>query len=286
MRYRFVEDHRQLWPVDLQCRVLEVSRSGYYAWRKRPLSARAQLRNELTADIRTIHAQRHQATYGAPRVHRELLAQGRVCNRKTVARCMQVAGIRAKTTRKFRGTTTDSNHPHPVAENLVNRQFTPSGKNQIWAADITYIPTDEGWLYLAAVEDLYSRKIVGWSMGERIDSRLVVDALEMALRREQPGDGLITHSDRGVQYASDHYQRLLATHGITCSMSRKGNCWDNAPMESFFATLKKELVYHEQYRHREEARGSLFDYLEIFYNRIRRHSSLDYLSPEQFEQAI
>lgn len=286
MRYRFIEDHRDRWPLRLQCRVLEVSRSGYYAWRERPLSESAQRRMDLTADIQAIHARKHQATYGAPRVHRELLAQGQACNRKTVARCMQAAGIRAKTTRKFRVTTTDSNHPHPVARNLVDRNFTPSGKNQTWATDITYIPTGEGWLYLAAVEDLYSRKIVGWSMGARIDSRLVVDALEMALRRERPGGGLTVHSDRGVQYASDHFQRLLSKHGITCSMSRKGNCWDNAPMESFFATLKKELVYHEQYRNREEARRSLFDYLEIFYNRIRRHSSLDYLSPEHFEQAI
>ena len=286
MRYRFIEDHCHVWPIGLQCHVLEVSRSGYYAWRRRPLSAGAQRRNDLTASIRAIHAQQHQATYGAPRVHRELLAQGQLCNRKTVARCMQAAGIRAKTKRKFRVTTTDSNHPYPVAENLVDRNFTPSRKNQTWTADITYIPTAEGWLYLAAVEDLYSKKIVGWSMGARIDSRLVVDALQMALRRERPGEGLVIHSDRGVQYASDHYQRLLKRHGLTCSMSRKGNCWDNAPMESFFATLKKELVYHQQYRSHEEARRSLFDYLEIFYNRVRRHSSLNYLSPEQFEQAI
>ena len=286
MRYRFIEDHREVWPILVQCHVLEVSRGGYYAWRKRLPSARAQRREELAHHIQAIHARKYRNMYGVPRIHQELLAQGHACNRKTVARCMQVAGIRAKTTKKFRVTTTDSNHPHPVAENLVDRNFTPSQKNQTWTADITYIPTGEGWLYLAAVEDLYSRKIVGWSMGERIDSRLVVDALEMALRRERPEAGLVVHSDRGVQYASEHYQLLLQACAIVCSMSRKGNCWDNAPMESFFATLKKELVDHEQYRNREEARRSLFEYLEVFYNRVRRHSSLGYLSPEQFEQAI
>ena len=181
--------------------------------------------------------------------------------------------------------TTDSNHVHPVAENIVDREFSPSRKNQTWVADITYIPTDEGWLYLAAVEDLFSRKIVGWSMAEQIDSRLAVDALDMAIQRELPGDHLVAHSDRGVQYASEHYQRLQNQHGITCSMSRKGNCWDNAPMESFFATLKKELEHHQHYHTREQARQSLFDYIEVFYNRVRRHSALNYQSPLNFEQA-
>ena len=285
MRYQFVEDHRTVWPVSIQCDVLEVARSGYYAWRKRPASGQAQRREELTDRIRAVHAVRHQDVYGAPRIQKELVAQGHPCNRKTVAKCMKQAGIQAKTVKKFRVSTTDSKHAHPVAENIVDRNFTPSEKNETWTADITYIPTDEGWLYLAAVEDLYSRKIVGWSMSERIDSRLAVDALEMAVQRELPGEGLVAHSDRGVQYASAHYQTLLRKHGLTCSMSRKGNCWDNAPMESFFATLKKELVHHERYRTREEARRSLFEYIEVFYNRVRRHSSLGYLSPLQFEQA-
>jgi len=284
MRYRFVEDHRTAWPVSIQCDVLEVSRSGYYAWRKRPASGRARRREELTDRIRAVHAMRYQDVYGAPRIQQELVAQGHPCNRKTVARCMKQAGIQAKTVKQFRVSTTDSNHAHPVAGNIVDRNFAPSEKNQTWTADITYIPTGEGWLYLAAVEDLYSRKIVGWSMSERIDSRLAVDALEMAVQRELPGAGLVAHSDRGVQYASEHYQTLLRKHGVTCSMSRKGNCWDNAPMESFFATLKKELVHHERYRTREEARRSLFEYIEVFYNRVRRHSSLGYLSPHQFEQ--
>jgi transposase InsO family protein len=285
MRYRFIDDHRTLWPIAVQCDVLEVSRSGYYAWRKRPASGRTRRRDELTDRIRAVHAKQHQDVYGAPRIQRELVAQGHPYDRKTVARCMKAAGIQAKTVKKFRVSTTDSNHAHPVAENIVDRNFSPSKKNQTWTADITYIPTAEGWLYLAAVEDLHSRKIVGWSMSERIDSRLVVDALEMAVQRELPGEGLVAHSDRGVQYASEHYQTLLSKHGLTCSMSRKGNCWDNAPMESFFATLKKELVHHERYPTRGQARQSLFEYIEVFYNRVRRHSSLGYLSPIQFEQA-
>lgn len=285
MRYRFIDDHRTVWPIAVQCDVLEVARSGYYAWRKRPPSSQAQRRAELTDRIQEIHARKDHDAYGAPRIHRELLAQGHACNRKTVAKCMKQAGIQAKTVKKFRVTTTDSNHSQPVAQNIVDRNFNPSEKNETWTADVTYIPTNEGWLYLAAVEDLYSRKIVGWSMSERVDSRLVVDALEMAIQRELPGEDLVAHSDRGVQYASEHYQTLLRKHCVTCSMSRKGNCWDNAPMESFFATLKKELVHHKRYQTRQEARQSLFEYIETFYNRVRRHSSLGYQSPLQFEQA-
>jgi len=286
MRYLFIEEHRAAWPVTIQCRVLDVSRSGYYAWRTRPRNQLSQRRDELTSQIRAVHARKYHDAYGAPRIQRELAAQGVHCNRKTVAKVMKQAGIRARTVKKFRVTTTDSDHPYPVAENIVNREFTPSKKNLTWSADITYIPTNEGWLYLAVVEDLYSRKITGWSMSERIDSRLVVDALEMAIQREIPAAGLTAHSDRGVQYASDHYQRLLRQHNVTCSMSRKANCWDNAPVESFFATLKKELVHQQRYRTRSEARNSLFEYIETFYNRVRRHSALDFQSPLQFEQAV
>lgn len=284
MRYAWIEDHRTSWPIAVQCDVLEASRSGYYAWRKRPPSATAERRERLTDEIRTAYAVGRGA-YGAPRVHRELQARGTQCDRKTVARLMKQAGIRAKTVKKFRVTTTDSNHRHPVAENVVNRDFAPSVPNRTWVADVTYVWTEEGWLYLAAVEDLYSRKIVGWSMSDRNDSRLVVDALEMAIERQLPGDGLVAHSDRGVQYASEHYQERLSRHGITCSMSRKGNCWDNAPMESFFATLKKELVHLENYETRDAARQSIFEYVEVFYNRVRRHSALNYLSPVDFELA-
>ena len=283
MRYAFIEDHHTVWPIAIQCRVLAVSRSGYYEWRRRPVSERAQRRESLTAAVRKIHVG-HRQSYGSPRVHRELRAQGEAVNEKTVAKVMREAGIRAKSDRKFRVTTTDSNHTQPVAENVLNREFTAEKRNQKWVADITYIATLEGWLYLAAVIDLFTRKVVGWSMSQRIDSRLVVDALEMAVARELPDAGLVAHSDRGVQYASEHYQGVLTQHGIECSMSRKGNCWDNAPMESFFATLKKELVHHETYATREAARVSLFDYIEVFYNRERRHSALGYVSPFAFEK--
>lgn len=286
MRCEFIESHRKLWPVRILCRLLEVSPSGYYAWRNRPPSASARRREELTNRIRDLHQQKHHHSYGSPRIHQELVAQGCPCNRKTVAKLMKQAGIQASTEGKRSVSTTNSNHALPVAENIVNRDFAPTGKNITWVADITYIPTAQGWLYLAAVEDLYTRKIVGWSMSERIDSRLVTDALEMALQRELPGAGLMAHSDRGVQYASNHYQQVLERHGITCSMSRKGNCWDNAPMESFFATLKKEHVHQCQYQSHDEARLSIFDYIETFYNPVRRHSTLGYLSPIMFEQAI
>ena len=199
---------------------------------------------------------------------------------------MRHAGVRAKSHRKFRASTTDSNHSHPIAPNIVNRDFKPSRRNDIWSDDITYRPTHELCLCLAVVEEIFTRKIVGWSMSKSMESRLVVDALEMAVQRELPGDNLVAHSDRGVQYASEHYQELLQEHGITCSMSRRANCWDNAPMESFFATLKKELGHHETYQTHAQARQSLFEYIEVFDNRVRRHSALGYNSPTQFAEAI
>lgn len=283
MRYDFVERHRETWPVRLMCRVLRVSPGGYYDWRGRPASARTEGREALVVSIRAIHGE-FKSRYGSPRIHAESVARGEACCVNTVARLMRERGLAAKTKRKFR-CTTDSSHGRPVAENIVDRQFEPSAPDRLWAADITFIPTGEGWLYLAAVEDLYSRRIVGWSMGSRIDSRLAVDALEMAISRRLPGEGLVAHSDRGSQYASEHYQGLLARHGIICSMSRRANCWDNAPMESFFASLKKELTHGEAYATREEARASIFEYIEVFFNRIRRHSSLGYLSPAEYERA-
>jgi transposase InsO family protein len=283
MRYVFVERHREIWPVRLMCRVLLVSPGGYYDWRGRPQSTRTQRGEALVISIRAIHVEM-KARYGSPRVHAELVARGEPCCVNTVAKLMSREGIAAKTKRKFR-CTTDSNHDHPVAENIVNRDFSPATADRTWTADITYIGTGEGWLYLAAVEDLYSRRIIGWSMSERIDSRLVVDALEMALAGRRPGEGLVAHSDRGSQYASEHYQGLLARHGIACSMSRRANCWDNAPMESFFASLKKELTHGEDYATRAEARASIFEYIEVFFNRVRRHSSLGYLSPAEYEKA-
>jgi transposase InsO family protein len=282
MKYRFIDEHRRQWPVRLMCRVLHVSAGGYYTWRHRPASAQEQRRELLAGEIQVIH-QEVKERYGSPRMHAELQARGQNCCVNTVAKLMRQHGIAAKSKRKFRSTT-DSHHDLPVADNLLDRQFEPAEANQVWVADITYIPTWEGWLYLAAVEDLYSRQIVGWSMSERMTSRLVVEALAMAVSRRLPGEGLLAHSDRGSQYASDHYQRLLEQHGITCSMSRRGDCWDNAPMESFFATLKKELVHQENYQTRVAARVSVFEYIEVFYNRVRRHSALGYLSPVEYEQ--
>jgi transposase InsO family protein len=283
MRYGFIEAHRGRWPVRLMCRVLGVAPGGYYGWRGRPVSPRGQRREALVDAIEAVHGEA-RARYGSPRIHAELAARGQACCVNTVARLMREHGVAAKTKRKSR-CTTDSNHGRPVAENVVDRQFEPEAPNQVWTADITYIPTREGWLYLAAVEDLHSRQIVGWSMGDRVDSRLVVDALERAVARRLPGEGLVAHSDRGSQYASEHDQRLLAGHGIMCSMSRRANCWDNAPMESFFASLKKELVHDAGYATRAEARASLFEYIEVFYNRVRRHWSLGYRSPVEYERA-
>ncbi len=282
MIFRFIDEHRDQWPVRLLCDALDVSAAGYYAWRDRPASARQQRQDALLVEVRAIHAE-VKARYGSPRVHAELSARGHDCCVNTVAKLMRDHDIQAKTARKFRSTT-DSNHDLPVADNLLDRQFDPESPNESWVADITYIPTGEGWLYLAAVEDLYSRRVVGWSMADHLESRLVVDALALAVERRLPGEGLLAHSDRGSQYASDHYQRLLARHGITCSMSRRADCWDNAPMESFFASLKKELVHGANFATRAEARAAVVAYIEVFYNTRRRHSSLGYVSPAEYEQ--
>jgi putative transposase len=281
--FAFIEQHKDQWPVTVLCHTLGVSPGGFYSWRLRPPSAQEQRRVALVVKIRSVHAEVKER-YGSPRIYEELRADGIDCCVNTVAKLMHDNDLRAKTVRKFRNTT-DSNHPFPVAENVLDRQFDAAqGPNERWVTDITYIPTREGWLYLAVVEDLYSRRVVGWSLADNMESRLVVDALEMAVTRRLPGEGLLAHSDRGSQYASDHYQRLLSKHGITCSMSGVGQCWDNAPMESFFASLKKELVHHEDYQTRAEARASIIEYIEMFYNPKRRHSSLGYLSPADYEK--
>jgi putative transposase len=264
------------------CRVLGVSRSGYYAWRNRPPSETERRRGELTERVREIHRDVQQR-YGSPRMHAELVARGHTCCVNWVAKLMREAGISAKSKRRF-VRTTDSNHSLPVADNVLDRQFDPTGPNAVWVADVTYIPTREGWVYLSVVEDLFSRRVVGWSMDATMTSRLVVDALGMAVSSRRPGEGVLAHSDRGSQYASEHYQRVLAGDGIVCSMSRRGNCWDNAPMESFFASLKKELVHREDYATREKAKASIFEYIEVFYNRVRRHSSLGYVAPAEYER--
>ena len=270
------------------CEALEVSASGYYAWASRPDSATERWRQELVGAIEEIHAEVKQR-YGSPRMAAELKARGHECSENTVARLMSTNGIKARAPRRF-VRTTDSNHRLPVAANLLDRDFHPEHPNQVWCADITYIPTGEGWLYLAVVEDLFSRMIVGWSMAETMESRLVVDALSMAVARRLPlkgssSSGLLAHSDRGSQYASDHYQRVLAAEGIVCSMSEVGQCWDNAPVESFFGRLKCELAPGEVLTTRDQARAAIFEYLEAFYNRVRRHSALGFLSPAEFERA-
>ena len=264
------------------CAALEVSESGYHAWSAREPSKAGRRRAELVAAIKEVHAE-VKGRYGSPRMTAELNARGHDCAENTVASLMKTNGIRAKAPRRF-VRTTDSRHGLPVADNLLGRQFDPAGPNEAWSAAITYIPTADGWLYLAVVEDLFSRMLVGWSMDATMTSRLVADALGMAVKRRLPGAGLLAHSDRGSQYASEHYQPLLGKHGITCSMSGVGQCWDNAPVESFFASLKRELVHDESYTTREEAKASIFEYVEAFYNRVRLHSSLGYLSPEEFER--
>lgn len=284
MRYAFIAAHAIRFSVVLMCRVLKVSRSGYYAWRGRPASNRDVENRGLLESIKSVF-KKSRKTYGSPRVHRQLVSDGQVCSLGRIERLMSANGIRAKQRRKFVATT-DSKHDLPVADNVLGRDFSVDEPNRVWTSDITYIPTDEGWLYLAGVLDLCSRTAVGWSMSDSLERHLVMDALEMAYRRRQPGKGLIHHSDRGSQYASDDYRNLLANYGMQMSMSRKGDCWDNAPMESFFGTLKKELVHHRRYRTREEARRDIFDYIEVFYNRERLHSSLGYVSPAHYEQLI
>lgn len=283
-----MEGHRQDYPLELMCQVLEVSRAGYYAWKKRQgrePSPRAKRRQELAEKIRQAHQESRQ-TYGSPRVYQELKVQGEKVCENTVAKVMKDNGIRSVVCQRFRVKTTDSDHPHPVAENLLERHFEQDLPDRAWAADITYVPTGEGWLYLATVIDLCTRKIVGWAMADHLRAELTVEALEMALQRRRPCEGLIHHSDRGVQYACRAYRALLEKHGIQCSMSGKGDCYDNAVMESFFKTLKTELVYQQQYETRQQAKASIFEYVEVFYNRRRRHSSLGYVSPEEFERYL
>jgi transposase InsO family protein len=282
MKFRFIEDHRDTWPVRLMCDALEVSRSGYYAWRGRPESPRVAANRALLAAIRRVHAH-HRGRYGAPRIHAALRAEGRLVSRGRVERLMRRHGIRAMTQRRFRVVTTDSNHSLPVAANLLDQTFLATRPNEIWLADITYIPTDEGWLYLATVLDLFSRKVVGWAMRDHMRQELTIAALTMAIQRQRPGPGLIHHSDRGSQYAAGGYRQVLDAANIVQSMSRKGNCWDNAPMESFFHTLKTELVHHAAYATREAAKRDLFAYIEGYYNRQRLHSALGYITPEQAE---
>ena len=282
MRFAFIKDHREEHPVGLMCQILRVSRAGFYAWLGRPASERQRRREDLAVRARAVH-EHSRRTYGSPRVHAALVASGARACRNTVAKVMREQGIRSKLRRRFVARTTDSSHPHAVAENLLGRDFAAAAPDRKWACDITYVPTGQGWLYLAVVIDLCSRRVVGRSMAEHLRAELCTDALRAALRDRRPAAGLLHHSDRGVQYACGDYRALLSGHGIACSMSRRGDCYDNAVVESFFKTLKAELVHDETYENHEQARLSIFQYIECWYNRRRLHSSLGYKTPEAFE---
>ena len=287
MRFAFIQAHAGIWHVRTMCRVLEVSKAGYYAWRARPVCARRRADQALTTQLRVLH-HRFKRRYGSPRLLPELRALGHRCGKHRVARLMREAGLRAKSARRFR-VTTQSGHRQPVARNLLARRFdviSHRQANQVWAADITYLPTREGWLYLAVVLDLASRRVVGWSLRARLDQELTLIALRMALRRRQTVGGGLHHSDRGVQYASAAYQHLLTQAGFTPSMSRTGDCWDNAVVESFFATLTKELLVDSDFHTRNDASRAVFEFIEIWYNRQRRHSSLGYRTPVQYEEQV
>jgi putative transposase len=285
MQYAFIREHAQEYPVRRQCQVLAVAESGYYAWLQAQPSARQQADEQLLGEIQSIY-QQNRRLYGSPRIHAELKKQGWQCSRKRVARLMRQAHLRSVRQRKGRAQTTDSTHPYPVAVNVLDRQFEAQRPNQKWVADITYIPTQSGWLYLAAVLDLFSRRIVGWAMSAHCDACLVQNALHMALAQRQPQANLLHHSDRGSQYAAHDYQALLADHHLTVSMSRKGNCYDNAVMESFFRTLKAECVNLHAFQSRTQARSIIFEFLEVYYNRQRLHSTLHYCTPAAFEAAF
>jgi putative transposase len=279
-RFRLIAAEKAHHAVARLCRVLGVSTSGYYAWAKRPASARADADGALTARIRAVH-QASRGLYGAPRVHAELRAQGTRVARKRIARLMRLDGLSGCRPRRFVRTTLAD--PAAAAPDLIQRRFVAAAPDQVWLTDITYVPTDEGWLYLAAILDGCSRRVVGWSLTDHLRTELVLEALQMAVRARRPRPGLIHHSDRGCQYTAVAYTTLLQTHGLRQSLGQPGTCWDNAVAESFFATLKTELVYRHHWATRQQARVAIFEYLEIFYNRQRRHSSLGYVSPAEFE---
>ena len=284
MKYAFIEEHRAFWPLWAMLRALGVAKSGYFAWRHPSESPRAIEDRSLTARIRVIHAGGRQ-TYGSPRVYQQLKAEGITVGRKRVERLMRSAGIRVTPPRRF-VVTTDSTHDLPVAPDLLQQDFSAPAPDQRWVTDITYIPTHAGWLYLAAVMDLYSRRIVGWAMQGDLSTSLVLRALDMAVTTRQPRPGLIHHSDRGSQYASLAYRNALSDQGILPSMSRRACCYDNAAMESFFHTLKMDMVHRHDFRTHQQAKSAIFEYIEVFYNRIRLHSTIGYSSPVAFEQQL
>lgn len=281
MKYAWIKQHMSEFPVESMCRFLRVSRSAYYAWLQRAQTAGEEEDAELTDIIQSVF-NKSRATYGTRRIKKELEDRNRLVSRRRIGRLMRAADLTCKTKRKFKATT-NSKHDQPIAPNHLDRQFTVEQPNQVYVGDITYIYTQEGWLYLAVVIDLFSRQVVGWSMAEHMRAKLVNDALLMAIWQRKPGKGLLWHTDRGSQYASESHRALLKQHDIRQSMSRKGNCWDNAVSESFFHTLKTELVHHHAYQTRAEAKQTVFEYIEVFYNRERLHSANGYLSPVDYE---
>ncbi len=285
MKFAFIAKHRQVWPTRTMCQILNVSTSGFYEWHGRPPSARSLENAKLLMRIRESHML-SGGTYGSPRVYHDLRVAGEQCSENRVARLMRGADIRANPKPRRKPGDTGLRPEHSIAPNVLERDFTAPGPNQKWAADFTYIWTGEGWLFLAIVLDLFSRRVVGWSMQPSMTAQLVLDALMMALWRRNKPSELLVHSDQGSQYTSEDFQRLLAAEGITCSMSRRGDCWDNAAMESFFASLKKERVHRNIYATRNDARADIFDYIEGFYNSRRRHSTLGQVSPMEFETSF
>ena len=283
MRYAFIEAKKALYPVRVLCRILQVVPSGFYAWCQRPPSKHQQRDVELAVNIAAIHHE-HKQRYGSPQIHGQLKKQGERVSKKRVARIMREHGLSAKPVKRFRRTT-DSAHGWPVAKNLLGRNFTTETPDKVWVADITYVRTWEGWLYVAAVLDLFSRRVVGWAIADHMQTELALDALRMAVRQRRPKPGLIHHSDRGSQYASKAYRDELTGNGMVCSMSRKGDCWDNAVAESFFATLKGELIERDVWPTKKRTILSISEYIACYYNAKRGHSTLGYLSPLEYEMA-
>jgi putative transposase len=284
VRYHFIREHENAFRVTAMCRVLKVSRSGFYDWRTRALSRRVKANASLLTRIRAIHDRAHE-NYGAVKTWRALRDMGERCGRHRVARLRQIHGIAAKRLRRFRAAYAARNNDAP-APNLLARDFSAPAPDRAWVGDMTFIPTRAGWLHLAVLLDLYSRRVVGWAMHERANQRLATDALTMAITHRRPAPGLIHHTDQGVLYAAAAYRAILTEHGMIASMSRKGNCHDNAVAESFFSNLKNELTWHCTFQSRDEARAAIFDYIEVFYNRQRLHETLDYVSPMRYEEGV
>jgi transposase InsO family protein len=284
MKFKIVADLAARYPVKALCQMLQVSRSGYYAWRKRGPSRRQQENEQLLVQIKTVY-EHGRGTYGYRRIYAALVAKGIACGKHRVRRLMQMHRLQAKRKRRYR-TTTESRHRLPIAPNRLARDFTATAANQKWVSDITFVPTYEGWLYLSVILDLYSRLVVAWAMEPHLDKELGLKALRMAIAGRRPLPGLLLHSDQGVQYANNDFQKLLAKHKAISSMSRTGDVYDNAPAESFFATLKRELIHFRNYRTRDEARADIFEFIEVFYNRQRLHSALQYSSPADYEAML